>query len=90
MHSKFCLHWNFILLKTIYIENFLYWKIICIENFACIKKKLLKNCFTYKNVVFKIILGTWCKIDVWELSFSFRKKTMNDYIIRIIETKNLI
>jgi hypothetical protein len=42
----------------------------------------LKNCFTYKNVAFKIMLGTWCKINLWKLSFSFRKKIENDYIIK--------
>jgi hypothetical protein len=37
MHSKFCLHWNFILSKTIYIENFLHWKISYIEKLFALK-----------------------------------------------------
>jgi hypothetical protein len=58
-------------------KNYLHKK-IKLKNFAlkiCFWKiTFMKNCFTYKNVAFKIILGTWYKIDLWELSFSSRKK----------------
>jgi hypothetical protein len=63
--------------KTFALKNCLCWKIVFIEKTACIEKLLaLKNYFTYKNVTFKIMLGTWYKINVWKFSFSSRNSFM--------------
>jgi hypothetical protein len=57
--------------KKLELKICLCWKIIFIEKDVCVEKLL-----HIKNVAFKIILGTLCKIDVWKLSFFFRKKIM--------------
>jgi hypothetical protein len=74
MHSKFCLHWNFILLKTIYIENFLHWKIICIENFACIKKNYWKIASPTKMLYLKLFWALGVKLMYENFPFLLGKK----------------
>jgi len=72
--------------KSFALKNIFHWNFYFIKKIVCIEKIFtLKNCFAYKNVAFQIMLGIWCKIDVWKLSFPLGNKNYeNDYIIKAI------